>query len=282
MATLPRGGAGTEVLICRAMKPALLVLLAAGCASPPPPPVAASPATVVAAPAEAPTAAAAGEADAGALEGVPAAVVAPPPPADAPPVAPAPLPAGTVVLVVGSSTAGALGPPLKKELEARGIKCIVKNQDGSYIPEWAGGRMGLARFVAQYQPDLVIVSLGGNEVEIADPGSRAEPIRRIVRTIGDRPCLWVGTPRWKALRHNAILEVIEENAAPCRFVDSDEIVPNMKTFGDGVHPTMAERGRWARVLVEWLQQNRDPEGAVPWAFRETLGFVPEEESVTPP
>lgn len=158
----------------------------------------------------------------------------------------------------------------------------MKNADGSYIPEWAGGRMGLARYIAHYRPDLVIVSLGGNEIQIADPDSRAEPIRRIVRIIGERPCLWVGTPRWKALRHNTILEVIEANSAPCRFVDSDQIVPDMKTFGDGIHPTMAERGRWARVLVQWLQQNRDPDGATPWAFRETLGFVPETDAASPP
>jgi lysophospholipase L1-like esterase len=183
---------------------------------------------------------------------------------------PPPLPEGTVVLHVGSSTAGALGLDLKKELEARGIKCILRAKQSTYIPEWAGSKMGLRQMVSQYKPDLVIVSLGGNEVEINDPTRRIKPIKRLVEAIGDRPCVWVGTPRWKKLHHTGLMEVIRDNAAPCRFVDSDLLVPDLETLKDGVHPTMPERKRWARRMIEWLEQNRNPEGGQPWSFQDEL------------
>lgn len=258
------------------MRSALICLLALGCAAPAPRPAATDPVATAAGPPSALAVGSPSGAEAASPEpspdpglaasAVPEQALAPPPP----------LPEGTTVLLVGSSTAGAIGPALKQELEARGIACIVKGQDASYIPEWAGEKMGLRQLVARYEPDLVLVSLGGNEVEIGDPASRAGAIRRVVAAIGGRPCVWIGTPKWKALRHNGILEVIRENCAPCRFFDSDQLVPNMETFRDGVHPTVAERRRWASVLVQWLEQNRDPDGALPWSFRAAAGSEPPE------
>jgi hypothetical protein len=182
------------------------------------------------------------------------------------------LPEGTVVLHVGSSTAGALGLDLKRELESRGIKCVLRAKHSTYIPEWAGEKMGLRGLLSQYKPDLVIVSLGGNEVEIPDPTKRIRPTRRLVETVGDRPCVWVGTPRWKRLHHTGLMEVIEDNSMPCRFVDSDELVPDLETTKDGVHPTMNERKRWARRMIQWLELNRDPEGEKPWSFKDELAI----------
>lgn len=181
-----------------------------------------------------------------------------------------PLPEGTVVLHVGSSSAGALGLELNKELKARGIKGVLKAKESTFIPEWAGEKMGLRGLLATYKPDLVIVSLGGNETQIPDPTKRTKAIQRLVKMIGDRPCVWVGTPRWKRLKHTGLLEVIEENAAPCRFIDSDELIPNIETLKDGVHPTYPERSRWAKRLIQWLEVNRDPNGETPWSLKEEV------------
>lgn len=193
-------------------------------------------------------------------------------PSEPPP--PPPLPEGTVVLHVGSSTAGALGLELKKALESRGIKNVLRAKESTYIPEWAGEKMGLRQLLAQYDPDLVIVSLGGNEVEIVDPTRRIKPIKRLVAAIGERPCVWVGTPRWKKLKHTGLMEVIRDNSAPCRFVDSDLLVPDLETLKDGVHPTMPERKRWADRMIQWLEHNRNPNGDKPWALNEELVIPP--------
>jgi hypothetical protein len=159
--------------------------------------------------------------------------------------------------------------------ESRGIKCVLRAKQSTYIPEWAGEKMGLRQMLSQYKPDLVIVSLGGNEVEINDPTRRIKPIKRLVEAIGERPCVWVGTPRWKKLHHTGLMEVIRDNASPCRFVDSDVLVPNLETLKDGVHPTMPERKRWAKRMIAWLEQNRDPNGDRPWSWNDELAMPPE-------
>jgi hypothetical protein len=203
----------------------------------------------------------------------------PEPEAPAPePAPPPPLPEGTVVLHVGSSTAGALGLDLKKELEARGVKCILRSKHSTYIPDWSGEKMGIREMLRRYDPDLVIVSLGGNEVEILDPTKRIRSIQRLVKMIAPRPCVWVGTPRWERLKHTGLMEVIRDHAAPCGFVDSDILVPDMETTKDGVHPTMNERKRWARRMIEWLEVNREPDAELPWALEQDPVMPPE---VTP-
>jgi hypothetical protein len=187
------------------------------------------------------------------------------------------VPSGTVMLHVGSSSAGALGPALNRLLEEQGVTTVLKYKQSTYVPQWAGQKMGLARYIAKYDPDLVIVSLGGNETEIPDPTARIGAIRRLVKVIGDRPCVWIGTPRWKVLRHTGILEVVKEHAAPCKFIDTDELAPNMQPLRDGIHPTVPERQRWARRVLEWLVLNRDPNGAQPWSFKAVTQTPPPEQ-----
>jgi hypothetical protein len=187
---------------------------------------------------------------------------------------PVPIPEGTVVLHVGSSNAEALGRDLKKELEDYGIKYVLKAQQSTYIPQWAGERMGLRRLVAKHNPDLVLVTLGGNEVGIPNPSNRAGAIQRLVKIIGDRPCLWIGTPKWKGIPQTGIHQVIRENCAPCYYVDTDALVPDIKPHSDGVHPTLAERRRWAERMLQWLQHNRNPDGARPWDFKESPELPP--------
>jgi acyl-CoA thioesterase-1 len=193
---------------------------------------------------------------------------------------PPPFPDGTVVLHVGSSSAGALGIELDKALEARGVKGYLKAEQSTFIPQWANGKMGLRELLWRYKPDLVIISLGGNETQIPDPTVRARTIQRLVKLVGDRPCVWVGTPRWKKLKHTGLLEVIEENAAPCRFVDTDLLAPNLETLRDGVHPTYPERRRWAKRMIQWLQYNRDPNGDKPWSLKADPIIPPDE--IEPP
>jgi hypothetical protein len=188
----------------------------------------------------------------------------------APPVeeaTPEPFPEGTTVLHVGSSSAGALGLELDRLLEERGVKSYLKSKQSTFIAQWSGKELGLRRLLARYQPDLVVISLGGNEVETPDPARRARAIRRLTALVRDRPCIWIGTPRWPRLHHTGLLEVIRDNSAPCRFIDSDELAPDMATLSDGVHPTYPERRRWARRVIEWLELNREPNGEKPWSLR---------------
>ncbi|HWA75089.1 MAG TPA: SGNH/GDSL hydrolase family protein [Polyangiaceae bacterium] len=196
--------------------------------------------------------------------------VAPAPTATAPvsiPATPEPekaLPTGTLVLHVGDSFAAALGVPLAKRLKAAGLRNIVEFKTASYIPTWAFGPE-LKKFVTNYNPDLVLITLGANELEIPDPPQRVGAIKKIVATVGTKPCVWISPPLWK--KDTGLLEVIRENVGPCRYLDSDSLVHDLPRGPDKIHPSTEGREMWAEAVFSWLGKARDPQGPRPWALR---------------
>jgi lysophospholipase L1-like esterase len=174
------------------------------------------------------------------------------------------LPRGTLILHIGDSFAGALGVPLAKRLKAAGLRNILEFKTSSYIPSWAFGPE-LKKYVANYNPDLVLITLGANEIEIADPSLRAGAIRRLIATVGKKPCVWISPPLWKP--DTGLLGVIRQNAAPCRYLDSDSIVSELPRGPDKIHPSTEGREIWADAVFTWLTASRDPSGGSVWALR---------------
>lgn len=179
---------------------------------------------------------------------------------------PRPLPSGTKVLHVGDSFAGALGLALSRLLEDRGVHSILKHTDSSYLTDWAWDGQ-LQKYLWKYNPDLVIVTLGANELGIADPQRRIRTIQKITSTIGTRPCLWVGIPLWDGAQ-NGLMDVIESHASPCFYWDSNELLDlaAMPRISDGIHPTSSAREHWARAVVRWLELHVESQGERPWSL----------------
>ena len=201
---------------------------------------------------------------------VPAPVAEPPAavdlgPPEAPP-APPPLPRGTTILHIGDSMADALSTPLREEMARAGVKVVNRFKTGSHIPVWGGQYSNVPALVRQYQPDLVIINLGGNEILLDDPASRATYIEKLVAIVGDRPCVWVAPSLWR--HETGILGVIRAHATRCRYFDTNVITPDLeRTRADPIHPAIPARRKWARARVAWLARERDPAGAHPWSMR---------------
>lgn len=176
-----------------------------------------------------------------------------------------PLPEGTTILHVGDSFAGALGIDLNLELKKVGIKGVLRFQTSSYIPTWAWGKE-LDLYILQSKPDLVLITLGANELEVPDPQQRVPAIEKLVHRVGDRPCVWIAPPLWEGARR-ALLDVIRDHCAPCVYMESSDVVPNLPRARDKIHPSMEARKTWARVVLDWLARHRDPKGPEPWALR---------------
>lgn len=178
-----------------------------------------------------------------------------------------PLPHGTRVLHVGDSFAGALGLPLGKMLEEAGMTSVLKFSDASYLTDWAWDGK-LQKHIGKYNPDLVVITLGANELEIPDPESRGKTVRKLVEAIGDRPCVWVAIPLWAGPK-NGLLDVIARNASPCLFLDTNQLmdVESMPRIRDGIHPTESARKQWAEVVIHWLETHRDESAERSWALR---------------
>ncbi len=191
-----------------------------------------------------------------------AADAAPAEPAEPPP--PAELPKGSVVLHIGDSFAGALGVPLNEELRARGLVSHLRFKTASFIPNWAGG-YDLGAYVEQLKPDLVLITLGANETAMTDPSLRIPQIQKIIRRLGGTPCVWIATPLWGV--DNGLMELIREHSAPCRYMDTNRLHPDMPRLSDKIHPTIPARREWAKAVVEWLAAERQPTPDRVWQLR---------------
>lgn len=194
----------------------------------------------------------------------PVAAVSPP---DDPDAATVPsIPGGTAVLHFGDSfVLAGFAQALRPRMKTLGVRYAVKSEQSSYTVTWA---QRVEQIVADTQPDLVIITLGANEVANINPVAHAPAVRRIVQIIGDRPCVWVSPPMWR--RDTGILDVIRQNSAPCRFFDSDKLVTEpIPRRNDKIHPD--ERGGeiWAEAFWQWLLHERiaAPKGKSPWTLR---------------
>jgi lysophospholipase L1-like esterase len=95
----------------------------------------------------------------------------------------------------------------------------------------------IPRLLEENHPDLVLLSLGANDVYEPKPEVMAPYIAKIAKMTQGTDCIWIGPPIWKDA-YKRIVPVIRENAAPCIFFDSSEIEMHRKP--DGIHPD--ERG----------------------------------------
>ena len=197
------------------------------------------------------------------------------PPAPPPEEPPPPIPPNTAVLNIGDSfLLAGFAQALRPRLNALGVRYEVKSEQSSFTVSWAG-KMEL--LVANMQPDLVIINLGANEMSNTNPAAHAPAVRRIVKSIGGRPCVWVSPPTWR--KDTGILDVIRENSAPCRFFDSDQHVKEpIPRQGDKIHPNKEGGQIWADAFWKWLQEQRAPAEPLapgakkpsPWKLRPSL------------
>jgi hypothetical protein len=169
-----------------------------------------------------------------------------------------PLPRGLRVLVIGDSFAQALGMGLKATAPDNGLEFTLQGQQATYIPEWAGPNKNVAGMLVMHRPELVIVSLGGNELSMVDPSVRAPKVEQLVKILDGVPCVWVAPPLW-GNKDNGLLSILEKHSSPCRYFDSNEFAPGLPRGSDKIHPTTAGQKQWAERLLEWLRTERDPQ-----------------------
>lgn len=167
--------------------------------------------------------------------------------------APPAIPRGTAVLHVGDSFALAgFAQALRPHMKALGVRYEVRSEQSSFTTTWSAK---MDRLVADMQPDLVLINLGANEVQNVDPAAHAPAVRRIVASIGDRPCVWISAPSWR--KDTGINDVIRENSAPCRFFDSDKLVTApIPRQADHIHPNEEGGAVWAEAFWAWLETQR--------------------------
>src|SRR5262249_28543927 len=121
------------------------------------------------------------------------------------------------VLHVGDSTVGYYAG-LSKALSAR-----FKAEGSQYVADvWTSASIvtfdksdKFKKLIAQHDPDLILITLGTNDVFIPSPQGFARYVADIAKKTEGRECIWIGPPTWK--KDTGIVEVIRQNSAPCKF-----------------------------------------------------------------
>ena len=150
---------------------------------------------------------------------------------------------GKTVLHVGDSMVGG-NFGLTKALDARftgeGAKFIRDYKVSESIVSYDKSPK-LKDLIAKHRPDIVIITLGTNDVFVPYPAAMIPNVKSIVSRVGARECYWMGPPTWKP--DTGIVEVLRENVAPCKFYDASAL--QLQRAGDGIHPTDRGGAEWA-------------------------------------
>src|SRR5438094_1554832 len=124
------------------------------------------------------------------------------------------------VLHAGDSTVGGgLSHALWRRFEAEGAHFSLYHKRSVGIRAFATTR-DFRDAIAKADPDLVIITLGSNDVFAPHPQSLATYVEAIaeVASAGGRECWWIGPPTWRG--DSGVVKVIGQNVGACTFFDS--------------------------------------------------------------
>jgi hypothetical protein len=158
----------------------------------------------------------------------------------APEAAPEPKHYRLVVHTGDSMVGGGLCKALAPKFKAEGTQFIRDVWESASLAAFAESDR-LPKLMKKYDPDLVLLTLGANDVFDKHPESEIRYIEMIVKKVGHRDCYWIGPPLWKA--DFGLVDVIREHTAPCIFYDSRNLT--LQRAGDGIHPTEKGGVVWA-------------------------------------
>ena len=171
---------------------------------------------------------------------------------------------GTLVIHIGDSfTEASFEQNLRGRFFGVGARYWVKAKTPSYVPTWAFGDE-MDKMLWSH-PQLVLITLGANEVDMPDPEAHVPAVRALVKKASKwGSCVWITPPLWK--KDTGFMEAIRKNCAPCLYFNSDEHVKDVERQRDKIHPNEAGGAKWAAAFWDWLEAHRNPaKGA--WALR---------------
>ncbi len=163
------------------------------------------------------------------------------------------------VLHVGDSMVPLVGFYLRPAVKANGGMYWIDSEESTSTLSWDNDR-ALQKAMYKYDPQLIIISLGSNELFDPKPQRRAAAIRGLVKDTRGRTCLWIGPPAWK--KDTGFIEVLKANLGHCRFFDS--VAMKLPRMPDGRHPSWTGGHRWAVAVWKMLGGVRPvPTGSKP-------------------
>lgn len=135
---------------------------------------------------------------------------------------------------------------LEAKFKAAGAKRFVSDSWVSASISTFDQQAKFRELLARHKPDIVIVTLGANDVFVPHPDTLSVHVKGIAKRMSDkeRECLWISPPTWK--KDTGVVEVIRDNVAPCKFFDARDLT--IARAGDHIHPTDKGGAEWADLV----------------------------------
>lgn len=156
--------------------------------------------------------------------------------------------AGDRVLLIGDSLAQGLAPPLAQLAKADSVVLTGRGRQSTTIGQWAV-QSWLGQALAEGPFELVLISLGTNDMKLASPTSEAPAIQAILQTVqatGAR-MVWVAPPVMP-FPDKGVRAMIGTAGAPVFPSDTLDIA----RAADGIHCTLAGYAGWSGAIWHWL------------------------------
>ena len=141
-----------------------------------------------------------------------------------------------------------VGNYLRPIVERRGNNYEIVSIESSRTLDWGGTGKLMQQAMSRHDPELILISLGSNELFEGDPAARAPHIRQIIVDTRGRPCVWISPPAWR--KDFGFLDVVRKNLGQCRYFDSTRL--KLSRMPDGRHPDWSGSWHWASAVWKAL------------------------------
>lgn len=157
------------------------------------------------------------------------------------------------VLVFGDSMTILVANRLAAYGEKNGYRVASVTWDSSSSVAWSSCDT-LDNFIARYNPDFVMVTLGSNELFLKNFNLRKPYVEKLIQKIGDIPFVWIGPPNWKEdVGYNAMME---STLPPGTFFRSEGL--DLPRGADHIHPTPKGGIIWTDSIMRWIGSTPHP------------------------
>lgn len=163
------------------------------------------------------------------------------------------------VLHIGDSMVPLVGNYLRPVYQERGARYVMLSTHSSSTRSWASDAR-LAAALAEHDPDLVLISLGTNELFDRDLTSIARAIEQLTARVAPRACLWIAPPAWA--KDAGFAQTLRDHSGSCQVFDSTRLPFTRQS--DGRHPDWSSSYRWATEVWRALGgTSKIPTGSKP-------------------
>jgi len=153
------------------------------------------------------------------------------------------------ILLVGDSEAGGLVSLFNDYCVSNGHKLVATMVWNSATVYNYGYSTRVDDLIKQYQPTLVVIVLGLNELYARDLAKRAKAADMLRAKLGSTPYLWVGPANF--MEDYGINKVYEQTATSERFVLSKNL--NLPKGSDKRHPNREGYKIWMEHIARFVQ-----------------------------